>query len=64
MAKVVSNYTGVLKEMKRDGFSFNEINEVRNHGIGSPNSSYRLGVWSKMTDSQALKYINLLYDNV
>jgi hypothetical protein len=50
--------------MQKDGFTNDDIASVMDHGIRSPLDTYNQGVWSRMTDDQAMRYINMLYEGV
>jgi hypothetical protein len=50
--------------MKKDGFSLDDIATVIDHGIRSPMETYEQGVWAKMSNEQAQKYISILYEGV
>jgi hypothetical protein len=62
--RVTDNKNELQYQMKRDGFSKEEIDTVIDHGIRKKPSAYNNGVWSKMTDEQAMGYINMLYEGV
>ena len=63
-AKVLDNKPAVIYEMKRDGFTNDDIATIMDHGIRSAMGSYERGPWGKMTNEQAQKYINLLYEGI
>jgi hypothetical protein len=63
-ARVLSNKNAVQSRMQKDGFSKDDIASVMDHGLRSPLSTYNQGVWSRMTDYQAMRYINMLYEGV
>jgi hypothetical protein len=58
------NRASVLFEMRRDGFTNDDIATIMDHGIRSPLSSYERGPWGRMSTEQAQKYINILYEGV
>ena len=64
MRQVIDNKPAVVYEMKRDGFTDNDINTIMSHGIRSPIPTYEQGPWSRMSGDQAMRYINLLYEGV
>lgn len=64
LARVRDNKAAVMFEMQRDGFTKDDIATIMDHGIRSPLSTYEQGVWSRMTNDQARKYIDLLYEGV
>jgi hypothetical protein len=64
LSKVVENKPAVMFEMKRDGFTNRDIATIMDHGIRAPKESYEKEVWAKMSDDQAKKYIDILYDGV
>lgn len=64
LARIHDNKGAVQYEMKRDGFTLDDIATVIDHGIRSPMETYEQGVWAKMTNEQAQKYISILYEGV
>jgi hypothetical protein len=64
LAKVRENKNEVQFAMLRDGFSKDDIATVMDHGIRSPMETYEQGVWAKISNEQAQKYISILYDGV
>jgi len=64
LARVRDNKGAVQYEMKRDGFSLDDIATVIDHGIRSPMETYEQGVWARMSNEQAQKYISILYEGV
>jgi hypothetical protein len=64
LARVRENKNAVQFALKKRGFTDQEISDIINHGIRSPMSSYNKGVWSKLTDQDALDLINMLYEGV
>jgi hypothetical protein len=64
LMRVLDNKPAVQFAMKRDGFTMNEIATVIDHGIRSPMETYEQGVWAKMSNEQAQKYISILYEGV
>jgi len=64
LAEVVDNKAAVMFEMKRDGFTNDDIATIMDHGIRSSMTTYEKGVWGRMSNDQAQKYINLLYEGV
>jgi hypothetical protein len=64
LAKVRENKNEVQFAMLRDGFSKDDIATVMDHGIRSPMETYDQGVWAKISNEQAQKYISILYDGV
>lgn len=64
LKKVWGNRAMVLAEMARDGLSASSIRDIVSHGIGAAPSSFTRGVWDTISDSQAQKYIKMLYDGV
>jgi hypothetical protein len=63
-ARVLDNKNALQFRMLKDGFSKDDIATVMDHGLRSDPSSYNKGIWQRITDQQALDYINLLYDGV
>jgi hypothetical protein len=41
-----------------------EVASIMEHGIRSPLETYNQGPWAKMTDQQAQKYLDMLYDGI
>ena len=64
LSRVVNNKTAVLKEMSRLGFTDNDVATIIDHGIRAPVASYQQGPWAKLSDTQATKLINILYDGI
>jgi hypothetical protein len=64
LARIQENKADVQFAMKKDGFSNNDIATVMDHGIRSPMETYEQGVWAKMSNEQAQKYISILYGGV
>ena len=64
LAKVQQNKADVQFAMKKDGFNNDDIATVMDHGIRSPMETYDQGVWAKISNEQAQKYISILYDGV
>jgi hypothetical protein len=64
LARIQQNKADVQFAMKKDGFTNDDIASVMDHGIRSPLDTYNQGVWSRMTDDQAMRYINMLYEGV
>lgn len=64
LTRVANNYPAVVDQLKKDGFSSQEIQTIVVHGLRSPEITYQKGPWAKMTDAQAMKYIDLLYQGV
>jgi len=50
--------------MRRDGLNNDDIATIMDHGLRNKPSTYNEGVWTKVTDDQAMKYINVLYDGI
>jgi hypothetical protein len=64
LARIRDNKNELQYQMRRDGFSKDDIATVMDHGIRSPLDSYNRGVWERMSDAQASNYINLLYQGI
>jgi hypothetical protein len=64
LAKVYENKTKVWAAMRKDGLSDDDIATVMEHGIRSSAMSYTNGVWKKMSDEQAERYITTLYEGI
>ena len=64
LGRVWDNYGKVLARMRKDGFSDFEISLVVDNGIQRTSGSYETGVWKKMPDFLAEKYIEMLYEGV
>jgi|688.fasta_scaffold06243_7 hypothetical protein len=56
------NLPKVFSEMKKMGYSDDEIKTVAITGIKNKLDTYEKGPWSKMTDADALKLTNILYE--
>lgn len=64
LARVARNYQNVIQEMKDDGFSSSDIKTVIVHGLRSPEITYQQGAWAMMSNAQAKRYIDILYEGV
>lgn len=64
LAQIQQNKASVQYAMKKDGFTLDDIATVIDHGIRSPMETYEQGVWAKMSNEQAQKYISILYEGV
>jgi hypothetical protein len=56
------NLPKVFAEMKRMGYNDDEIKTVAITGIKNKLDAYEKGPWSKMSDADALKLTNILYE--
>ena len=57
------NLPKVFAEMKRMGYSDDEIKTIAITGIKNKMDAYEKGPWTKMTDADAQKLTNILYDD-
>ena len=64
LARVQENKADVQFAMLKDGFTKDDIATMMDHGIRSPMETYEQGVWAKLSNEQAQKYISILYDGV
>jgi hypothetical protein len=64
LARIRDNKNELQYQMRRDGFSKDDIATVMDHGIRSPLDTYNRGVWERMSDAQAGNYINMLYNGI
>lgn len=64
LARVQQNKADVQFAMKKDGFSNDDIATVMDHGIRSPMETYEQGVWARISNEQAQKYISILYEGI
>lgn len=64
LAQVYQNKNKVWAAMRKDGLSDDDIATVMEHGIRSSAMSYNNGVWKKMSDEQAERYIATLYEGI
>jgi tRNA A-37 threonylcarbamoyl transferase component Bud32 len=65
LGRVVNNLSGVQNTlMRKYGLTPKELEEVTEHGIRQPLSSYNKGAWSKFTDKQAQELLNTLYNGI
>ncbi len=64
LARVAKNYNKVVSRMQKDGFSMEDVTTFIVHGIRSPEITYQQGAWAMMSNAQAKKYIDILYDGV
>ena len=62
--QVSTNYSKVYEQLRSMGFSDTDINYIQDHGIRSPLSTYETGVWSRLSETQAQKLINTLYEGL
>jgi hypothetical protein len=62
---ISSNIRTVVEAMKADGLSDSDVREFQNTNIRQKDEYFNTNSsWSKITDKQAKKYIDLLYDGV
>ncbi len=64
LGKIWENRKRVMEEMEKDGISAFNMDLLFKHGTGKPLKSFEQGVWSEVSDAQARKYIDMLYDGV
>lgn len=64
LGRIVSNLDNVRSELRRMGFSEDESAALQLFGIRSPIENFKKGVWAKMSDKQAQKLIEMLYEGV
>lgn len=57
------NLPKVFAEMKKMGYSDDEIKTIAITGIKNKLDAYEKGPWTKMTDADALKLTNILYED-
>jgi hypothetical protein len=62
--RALTNLKTVQSRMEADGLTRDEIAEIMVHGIRKDLSTYSQGVWQRITDQQAMEYINTLYDGI
>jgi len=62
--RVLANQSKVADELRQMGFSKGEIAQIQNTSIRSPLSVYEEGPWAKLSNAQAQKLINTLYDGI
>lgn len=64
-SRVWENKPDVVYELKRMGLDVNEINSMIYHGIRSPLDSYdKADGFGRITDQQAQKLLDILYDGI
>jgi hypothetical protein len=63
LTRVFDNRNAVQYALLKD-FTRAEVAAMTEHGIRSPLESYTKGPWAKMTDAQAQKYLDQLYDGI
>lgn len=64
-SRVWENKPDVIYELKRMGLDVNEINSMIYHGIRSPLDSYdKSDGFGRITDQQAQKLLDILYDGI
>ena len=61
---VKANFQRVEKELKKDGFSEQDLKAFFVTKIRLEESLFNDGPWGRMTDAQAKKYVNMLYQGV
>lgn len=64
LKKVYDNNMTVYKAMQEAGLSLEDIKNITNTKIRSPDKDYTTGSFAKIDDQQAMKFINMLYDGV
>jgi len=57
-----NNLPAVRSELKKMGYNDDEIKTISVTGIRNTDDTYTKGPWSKMTDADALKLTNILYE--
>ena len=62
--QVLDNKNALQYQMQKDGFSKDDIATIMDHGLRNDLSTYSQGVWSRITDEQAMNYINILYGGI
>ena len=64
LGRVVGNLPAVMSTLKNMGLTTNQIGQMMNTEIRSPDSAYRAGPWAKLNDTQAQSLLNKLYDGI
>ena len=64
LGKIWENHKKVKAEMEKDGISAFNMDLLFKYGTGKPLKSFEQGVWSEVSDAQAKKYIDMLYEGV
>jgi hypothetical protein len=62
--RVLANQSKVADELRQMGFFKGEIAQIQNTSIRSPLNVYEEGPWAKLSNAQAQKLINTLYDGI
>jgi hypothetical protein len=63
-AKVLQNKEKAISKMKSFGLSDQDVADIIGHGIRKDNDSFEKGAMGRLTNDQALKIINILYDGI
>ncbi len=58
------NFSKVMTEMEKDGLTKSEAKDIATFGIQHSAESFRRGVWEKVSNQNARKYINMYYEGV
>jgi len=58
------NFNKVMTEMEKDGLTKSEAKDIATFGIQHSAESFRRGVWEKVSNQNARKYINMYYEGV
>jgi hypothetical protein len=64
LAKIVQNKEKVVKELRDSGFSTEDINKLMTTEIRKGKNGYSDGPFARISDVQALRLINTLYEGV
>ncbi|NDE61959.1 MAG: hypothetical protein EB038_07115 [Cyclobacteriaceae bacterium] len=59
-----SNLTKVKDQMRKDGFDQNSINHFLTSGDQRSLEFYNTNQWAKMSEGQASKYTDMLYQGI
>jgi hypothetical protein len=62
--KIAANKTKLVARMKKDGLDKEDIDSIIESGIRNEDGFYKEGVWAKISNEQAMSYINDLYKGV
>ncbi len=63
-SRLADNWSRVREQMIDDGFSSSDVSHFRATGVRKGDEYYQRGPWQDMGDSQAKKYIDMLYEGV
>lgn len=64
LRRIFTNLASVKAHLRKLGLSNDEVAQVMASGIRNPQSYYNAGAWGKLSNEEALRVINMLYDGI